>query len=357
MTKVMTVLGPIRPEELGFTDMHEHVMMDGGWVLRKRYKSQLQSGDDRYTVDDPVTLSNIGLIKRNFMTNWDGLSFDDEGMILGEVQDYQKSGGKSILELSVPGIRTKVPTIKKIAEKTGAHIVISTGLYTGDSWPDKYLAMGEKEIHDYMLNEVENGVEDTGIFPGHLKIAIETMTNKEETALRAAAHVANETGMSLTVHCADGRQVVEVLKSEGMDVSRAVIAHAASAFAIRDMKLMITHPELYTLRLDYLRELLGTGVNICLEFTPGNVESEGVGRVVIPDWIRLAGVVKLLDEGYASQIVFGTDTCAKVMTRRYGGEGYCRLTRFAIPTLRNCGVSDYQIRMITEKNPARILAY
>lgn len=357
MKKIMTVLGPIKPEELGFTTMHEHVMMDGGWVLRERYKGQLRSNDDRYTVDDPVSLSNIGLIKRNFMTNWDGLSFDDEEMMLGEVQDFQKSGGKAILELSVPGIRTKVPTIKKIAEKTGAHIIISTGLYTVDSWPDKYLTMGEKEIYDYMMGEVKNGVEDTGIPPGHLKIALQNLTEKEEKALRAAAKVANETGMSLTIHCSDGRQVVEILKSEGMDVSRAVIAHVASAFGIRDMKLLITHPELNTLRLDYIKEVLDTGVNISLEFTPGNVESEDQNRTLIPDWMRLAGIIKLLDQGYANQIVFGTDTCAKVMTRRYGGEGYCRLTRFAIPKLREYGVSDYHIRTITEKNPARLLAF
>jgi phosphotriesterase-related protein len=357
MTRILTVLGPIKPEELGFTTMHEHVMMDGGWVLRNRNRAQLQSNDECYTPDDPVSLSNIGLIKRNFMTNWDGLSFDDEEMMLGEVQDYLKSGGKSILELSVPGIRTKVAAIKNIAEKSGAHIIISTGLYTGDSWPEKYLSMGENEIYDYMIGEVKNGVEDTGILPGHLKIAVHSLTRKEEGALRAAARVANETGLSLTIHCDDGRQVVEVLRSEGMDVSRAVIAHVAGTFGIRDMKLMIEHPELYTLRLDYVKELLDTGVNISLEFSPGNVESEDQNRTVVPDWMRLAGVVKLLDQGYASQIVFGTDTCAKVMTRRFGGEGYCRLTRFAVPKLRECGVSDYNIRMITERNPARILAF
>ena len=357
MKKIMTVTGPINPEELGFTTMHEHVMMDGGWVLRKRYNDQLQTNDDRYTADDPLSLSNVGLIKRNFMTNWDGLSFDDEIMMLGEIMDFQKSGGKSILELSVPGIRTKVPAIKKIAEKTGAHIIISTGLYTGDSWPDKYITMGEKEIYNYMIDEVRNGVEDTGITPGHLKIAVHSLTGKEESALRAAAKVANETGLSLTVHCDDGRQVVEVLQSEGVDVSRVVIAHVAGAFGIRDLKLLVTHPELFTLRLDYIRELLGTGVNISLEFSPGNVESEDQNRIVVPDWLRLAGVIKLLDEGYAGQIVFGTDTCAKVMTRRYGGEGYSRLTRFAVPKLREFGVSDYHIRTITEKNPARILAF
>ena len=362
MKKIMTVLGPITPEELGFTTMHEHVMMDGGWVLRKRFKGQLLTQDDRYSENDPVNLANVGLIKRNFMTNWDGLNFDDEELMLEEVKDYQKSGGKGILELSVPGIRTKVPAIKKIAEQTGAHIVVSTGLYTGDSWPDKYILMSENELRDYMLDEIKNGIEDTGIKPGHLKIAINSLTANEEKSLRAAAKVANETGLALTIHCGgviggDGRRVARILKEEEMELSRAVIAHAAAHFCINDLKLLALHPEMMKLNLDYTKELMDFGVNVSLEFSSGNVESESQNSVSTPGWVTLAGVIALLKQGYSHQIVLGTDTCAKVMTRRGGGEGYCRLTRFAVPKLKEFGVSDYDIGMMTEKNPARILAY
>lgn len=30
MSKIMTVLGEIKKEDLGFTSMHEHILMDGG---------------------------------------------------------------------------------------------------------------------------------------------------------------------------------------------------------------------------------------------------------------------------------------------------------------------------------------
>jgi phosphotriesterase-related protein len=362
MKKIMTILGPITPDELGFTTMHEHVMMDGGWVLRERFQGQLLTQDDRYSEDDPVSLANIGLIKRNFMTNWDGLSFDDEDMMLEEVKDFQQSGGKGILELSVPGIRTKVPAIKRIAEKTGLHIIVSTGLYTGDSWSKKYITMSEKDLHDYMLDEITNGIENTGIKPGHLKIAINSLTTKEEQALRAAAKVANDTGLALTVHCTgviggDGRRVAEILKEEETDLSRVVIAHAASHFLIHDMKLLVLHPEMMKLNLDYTKELMDFGVNVSLEFSSGHVESEDQNSIGVPDWFTLAGVIELLKQGYSHQIVLGTDTCAKVMTRRGGGEGYCRLTRFAVPKLKEFGVSDYSITMMTERNPRRILSY
>jgi phosphotriesterase-related protein len=45
-----------------------------------------------------------------------------------------------------------------------------------------------------------------------------------------------------------------------------------------------------------------------------------------------------------------------MLTRRGGGEGYCRLTRWALPTLRRFGVSDFDINCMLERNPARLLA-
>ncbi len=259
--EIMTVLGPISREELGFTTMHEHIMMDGGWVLRERYRDRRLSKDDRYSENHPLTLSNIGLIKRNFATNWDALSLEDEEMMREEVLDYKNSGGRAILELSVPGIRHKVPAIKRIAGSSGVHVIVPTGLYTSDSWPDKHKRASDEELVQYMLNEIKCGIDDTGIKPGHLKIAVDTLTADEERALRAAARVANQTGFSLTVHCespvdGDGRRVTQILKDEQMDVSRAVIAHAASNFGVRDMRLAVLHPEMIRLNVDYCLELL-----------------------------------------------------------------------------------------------------
>ncbi len=74
------------------------------------------------------------------------------------------------------------------------------------------------------------------------------------------------------------------------------------------------------------------------------------------DWQRLAGLVALIEAGYSSQIVLGTDTFVKILTRRYGGAGYCRLTDYVAPMLEGLGVSDDDIRQVTVENPARLLA-
>jgi phosphotriesterase-related protein len=36
MPQIMTVLGPISPQDLGFTSMHEHILYDGS-VFRRRF--------------------------------------------------------------------------------------------------------------------------------------------------------------------------------------------------------------------------------------------------------------------------------------------------------------------------------
>ena len=39
MKKVVTVTGEIKPEELGFTDMHEHILMKGR-IFREQFKEE-----------------------------------------------------------------------------------------------------------------------------------------------------------------------------------------------------------------------------------------------------------------------------------------------------------------------------
>lgn len=362
MPKIMTVLGEIKPEELGFTSMHEHIMMEGGRPVRSRYESQIPKSI-KVKIDDPVSLDNIGLLKRNFILSWDALSLDDEEAMTGEVSDFKDAGGSALLELSAIGLRCNVPAIKRISQKTGVHVIAATGFYTEDSWPDKYRNMTIAEYENQMLHEVKYGIEDTGVMPGHIKIGMNQLSEQEERTLRAAARVANQTGLSLTVHpCTriggNAVKISKILLEEGMKPERIVIAHVTGTFTEQNLKTLALNPESWTLRLDVAKALLDLGVNITLDFLGNSLDIELAGSVGSADWQRLAGLVALLRDGYSKQIVLGTDLCAKIMARRFGGEGYCRLTNFVVPTLRDVlGVSDYAIRQITVENPARILSY
>jgi len=84
---------------------------------------------------------------------------------------------------------------------------------------------------------------------------------------------------------------------------------------------------------------------------------EVFGRFDIPDMVKMAGLVSLIKDGYSDQIVIGNDIYQKIMTRRYGGHGYCRILDFVVPTLRQMGIKEEDIEKIIVENPARMLQY
>lgn len=360
MQQITTVLGPIAPKALGFTSMHEHILLDMTFY-RQEFGSTIPpdlvaSGDDR------LKLENIGLTKRNFIALTDNLIVDDEETMTAEVSDFRTSGGCAMVDMSVPGLRLNIPAIQRISRKTGVHVVATTGLYGEYSWPEKLREITTQGYADHMLKEIKDGIDDTGIKPGHIKVGITDMNKQQERLLRAAARVATETGLSITVHPgngigSDGRGIIKILVQEGMDLGRVIIAHAEKAVFERDLRTLVLQPGSWHPRLDRATAILDRGANLSFDNFGHYWGRESIGLVLETDWQRLAGLVALIENGYSPQIVLGTDTCMKMLVRRYGGEGYCCLTKFVVPTLRDLGVSDYDIRQMAIENPARLLAH
>lgn len=359
MKQIRTVLGPIKPEDLGLSSMHEHVLFDGT-VYFKRTEGQFPE-DSLVKPDDLVSLDNIGLIQRNLTITKDGCSMFDEDLMTAEMQEFKDSGGQAMVDMSTPGLRCNVPGIKRISEATGVHVVATTGLYAEDSWPERFMEMSLQDYFDYMMDESKDGIEDTGILPGGIKIAITELTKQQELLLRAAGRACSESGLMLTVHPGfaignDGRRIVKILKEEGVNLERVVIAHGDAFLVCSDFTTLITEPDSWHMTTDYHEELLDQGTNISFDCFGHAYTLELGGMMFECDWQRLGGVITLIKAGYSPQIVLGTDTYLKILTRRGGGEGYCRLTKFVIPALRDVGVSDFDIRQMTVENPARLLS-
>jgi phosphotriesterase-related protein len=79
--------------------------------------------------------------------------------------------------------------------------------------------------------------------------------------------------------------------------------------------------------------VLDQGANISIDCFGHAWSLELTGWILERDFHRLGGLIALVK-----------------------GEGYCRLTKFVIPSLRDVGVSDFDIRQMTVENPARLLA-
>lgn len=369
MKEIMTVLGPIAPNQLGFTSMHEHILADVGFYA-KEAEEAVPTIDKIFfpaKPDEPVKIENLSFLNHGFFSiSKDNTSLIDEELMNAEVKDFNLAGGSAILELSIPGIRGDVEGLRRISEKTGVHIVASTGLYAEESWPAKYLEMSVDDFSNYMKNEVEQGIEGTSVRAGHLKFAPNSLSSRSEKMVRAIARTSMDTGLAATLHQGlqmtkdDGRKMAKMLIEEGADPQRIVFAHMD--------KLTFNYPESFLLNnylldpnsrrldLEYAKELLDLGFTLSFDTFGHNWNLEPIGLLNQTDYERLAGLVALIKEGYSKQLVIGCDVFTKMLTRRYGGDGYSRILNFVVPALRNIGTPEVDIQNITVENPARLLA-
>jgi phosphotriesterase-related protein len=365
MSHIMTVRGPIPPEDLGFASMHEHILLDASAM---RHRAIAMLGEDPNPLVDPdakVSIENLGYHRHDITLTWDNLVMDDETLLAGEIADFKASGGSAIAEMSPTGLRNNVAGLKRISEETGVHIITPTGLYAEYTWPERFAAMSIEDYTSFMLKEFEEGIDGTDIKPGHIKFAVEDndVSPQEEKMLRAAVRVSRETGMSGTFHSGilftqEGvRNIVKTILDEGINPERALLCHMQMFLQNMNMEALVLDPDSCGPNMDMLKEILDQGFNICFDCFGHNWDLEALGLFPCTDLHRIAGIIELVKAGYASQIVIGTDLFVKIHTRRYGGESYSRLTNFVKPTLEKLGVSEKDVRLITEENPARILAF
>lgn len=364
MNTIMTVRGPIKPEELGFTSMHEHVLSRLTATI-PAIAANLEIPENRFPppAGSKIKMEDLSYYRCGyFVISEDCRDTDDEALMEAEVREYKQAGGSAMLDCSAPGIRPNIKGVKRISEKTGVHVIASTGLYAEEYWPDQFKEMSVAQLTDYIRTEITEGMEGTDIRAGHIKAAVNAITERQMNYLNAAVAGVNETGASLTTHMGfktridDSRHVWRHMKAAGMPAERLLFCHFQQYVQTFQLKKLVQDPNAWRPQLDYAKEVLDQGINISLDAIGLPWSLEHSGLVSPSDAYHLAAIVELVEQGYEDQIVIGTDIYLKLMTRRYGGHGYVRLLNYFVPTLRELGVSETAIQKITVDNPIRILS-
>lgn len=359
--RIMTVRGPISPDQLGFASLHEHILCDLADCFRDRFRRLIAPMPDW-----PLDLENRSSLRHAMILSSNNLRLDDEEVMATEVADFRAAGGMAIVETGAPGIRTAkdVRAFVRISERTGVHIIACTGLYAEDSWPERFRGLTFEQYADYLRDEITHGIGDSEVLPGQIKVAYEGPSESTNAYTRAAALVSRESGVSLQVHVGlllsnDVMQqtFLPLLYSTECIPERTLICHVENWLGTLPIVQLVADPRSVPLDLTLHKEVLDRGFNICFTCIGAEWDLEGLGFAHRPDWFFLAGLVALIKQGYARQICLGHDVFTKLNTRRGGGEGYTRIHNFVVPTLRRSGVSDEDIRMMTVENPARLLAY
>jgi len=305
--KVVTVNGPICPEELGVTLSHDHVLVDA-WGMTPGFE-------------------NYGTI------------LDNEELAVDELKHFRRSGGRSICDPTNIGIGRDPEALRRISRASDVHIVMGSAWYRERVYPPYVFQEHPDRLADRLVKELTEGVGDTGIRPGFIgEIGTERffISPAQERVFRAAARAQRRTGCPLMTHTTHWGELaieqLDLLAEEGVPADRVIVSHLGDRPGVR-WWLPIAERGAW-LDIDNLA---------FSDYAPLEVRADNV--------------VALWKAGYGSQIMLSNDICAINQLIFYGGPGYGNVITNFYPLLRARGLTDEQIHIMTVTNPSKAFAY
>lgn len=338
--KVQTVTGLISPDELGQTLMHEHLLID---LTPPALKANPPAGQET-----EITLHNCWQINYGQKKFLDNYWLNDEQLAIEEMNAMQAAGGRSLVELTVGGLKPDPEGLRRIATGSGANIIVGCGHYV-----EKYQAPAnhERSIDDFaqeMIDQIYVGAWGTDVRAGIIgEIGCQSpWTELERRVMQGALLAQQETGASLNVH--PGRdpdqpqEVIEAIRGLGYPVERVIISHIDRTIFDEERLL----------------RLADTGCIIEFDMFGWEVNAYPAGDIDLPnDGGRVQMVKALTSRGFASQVLISHDICVRTRMQRFGGHGYQHIYANILPLMQRRGISEQQIHTMLVDNPKRLLTF
>jgi phosphotriesterase-related protein len=304
---------------------------------------QTKGGRSVETVTGPVDVSRSRWILTHEHVCLDPMeTYGDKQTALSEavrrLEQAREAGIDVVIDATSFDIRRDVAFGREASLKSGMHIVASTGqhLYAPPSF-NKTL----EELADFFVQELVTGIDGTGIKAGVIKVASagEAMAPAEEKAFKAAAWAHAATGAPIITHSNSrlhgGIQQADLLEAESVDPGQVIIGHSND-----------------TDDLPYLEALAKRGFMLGMDHmfwgnaAGASLSSQARGEII----------VRLIEAGYASQIVLSNDWVLGDSDRdKVNPDGLLYTLRKTLPYLRARGVTEADIQAITMENPKRWL--
>lgn len=327
---------------------------NGGVINMGAYGGTAEASKSDYTwwfatTEGPVVAEGLGIIlpHEHIFTDLRGPTTRGYGeadtadvvrVMAPLLEEARQKGVGVLIECSSIGVGRNVSILSQVSQESGLPVVVPTGVYGRANFaPQEHRNMSEDELTTLFINEIREGIEGTGIKAGFIKIATGNgpMTALEEKFLRAAGRAASETGAAIASHTPIGSKAsrqADILESISPSI-RFIWVHAQNE----------SNRSLH-------RQLAGRGVFI---------ELDSLGWNPGQDSTFIAAIKELLAAGYGEQILLSHDAGWYQPGEQNGGtqKPYTYLVETFIPKLRNSGVDDAAIRMITETNPIRAFGF
>jgi len=298
------VLGPVNPEELGPTLIHEHVMVD--------FAGAEETGPHRWDRNEVART------------------------MLPYLRQAQGLGVRTLVECTPMYLGRDVHILKRLSEATGMHILTNTGLYKHPYVPRGMGHLTPDQLARRWIEEWAAGIDSTDVRPGFVKIAVNRghLVPLQRTIVRAAALTHLATGLAVACHTEDpvaAHEALDLIEAEGMDPARYIVAHAHN---IDD--------------LDEQDRLAARGPWLSYDGIGGGNGTERILRLV----------THMMERGREEQILLSHDAGWYHVGEPAGGtqRPYTALFEEFLPVLRERGAGDDEIHRLLVNNPRRALA-
>jgi len=200
--RVMTVLGPIAPGELGSTLPHEHVLVD--------FVGADTIAPGRYDAKEAFEVA------------------------LPYLRAAQSLGCRAFVECTPAYLGRDPQLLARLAKAAGLHVLTNTGYYGAAK--DRYVPRhAYDETADQLagrwIREWADGIDGTGIRPGFVKTGVDAgpLSAIDRKLVQAAARTHRRTGLTIASHTGDTRAALDqlaLLAHEGVRPDAFIWVHA-----------------------------------------------------------------------------------------------------------------------------------
>jgi phosphotriesterase-related protein len=257
-----------------------------------------------------------------------------------EVILCKKAGVQSMVDCMPTGSGRNPQKLRKISELTGINIIATTGLHHDRYYrkDDEIEKLSSSQLGQIFINEIENGMDDTEIKAGIIKVVTSgsEIKDREIKLFEAAAFAHDKTGTPIISHCEHGKGAVEQIKlfiKLGIKLNRVTLSHTDKEN---------DH--------GYHRELLSSGINVEYDQSLRQFNEEQPESALL--------TMAMIEAGHLNQIMLGTDGARRSLWSSLGGTpGLSWLYTGWGRKLKELGASEDVLSRLFNHNPSAFLAF
>lgn len=300
--QIMTVTGSIPAADMGITLVHEHILVD--------FIGADSTGYHRWNRQEVIEKA------------------------MPHLNEVQSLGLTTFIDATPAWLGRDPELLQMLSQKTGLKILTNTGIYgafNNKHVPARAFEMTVEELAEGWIAEFRNGIEETGIKPGFIKIAVDredTLSPMHENIVRAAGLTHLETGLAIMSHTGpDGPAFSQLVILEEMGIP-------ADAF-------IWTHAQGGTPEGRIKAANMGAWISLD-NIKPENIE------------IYVRNLQEMKSAGLLDRVLISHDSGWYTAGEEDGGSfnGYTTIFREFIPALRQKGFTEPEIHQLIVENPA-----